>query len=90
VGDRLYNSVAPRLRNDLPLSFREVSQTHDDAQPGTAFSALIRSYLKVAYYSGLSAAWSFLQTVPLARNVGYSTGPESISGFVVAMENFPA
>jgi len=45
--------VGPRLWNDLPLSLRDGSQIRANAKPDTSFSALLRSYLKAAYYSGL-------------------------------------
>jgi len=48
-----------KLCDDLPLSFPDGSVIHNDAVPGTSFSALLRSYLKAAHYSGLSAASSF-------------------------------
>jgi len=41
------------------------------ADPSSLFSALVCSYLKAAYYSGLAAASPVLQTVALVWNVGY-------------------
>ena len=76
--------------NDLPLSLCDGSQIRADADPGTSFSALLRSYLKSAYYSGLSTASSVLQTVPLVWNVGCPMRTESPSGYVYAIENSPA
>jgi len=39
-----------------PISFSDCSQIRANAVQGISFSALIRSYCKVAYYSGLSSA----------------------------------
>ncbi len=90
VGDRSFSSVGPRLWNNLPLSLRDGSQIRANADPGTSFSALVRSYLKAAYYSGLSSASPVLQTVALVWNVGYPMRTESPSGYVYAIENSPA
>ncbi len=90
VGDRSLCSVGSRLWNDLPLSLRDGSLIRADADPGTSFSALLRSYLKATCYSGLSTASSFLQTVPLVWNVGYPMRTESPTGYVFAIENSPA
>jgi len=59
---------------------------HKSAGPVTSFFALSRSYLKVAYYSGLSPAFYVLQTAALLWNVGYPMHTESPSGFVNASE----
>jgi len=86
VGDRSLSSVGPRLLNSLPLSIRDGSQTGANADPGNSFSAVIRSYLKAAYYSGLLSASRILKTVALVWNVGYPMRTESPSGYVKAIE----
>jgi len=53
VGDRPFSSVGPRLWNNLPLSLRDGSQIRANADPGTSFSALLRSYRKAANDYGL-------------------------------------
>ena len=90
VGDRSFSSVGPRLWNDLPLRLRDGSQIRANADPGTSFSTLLRSYLKATCYSGLSSASPVLQTVALVWNVGYPMRTESPSGYVYAIENSPA
>ena len=90
VGDRSFSSVGPRLWNELPLCLRDGSQIRANADPGTSFSTLLRSYLKTTYYSGLLAASPVLQTVALVWNVGYPMRTESPSGYVYAIENSPA
>jgi len=49
VGDRFFRTVGPRLWDNLPLSLRDGSQIRANADPGTSFSALVRSYLKDGY-----------------------------------------
>ncbi len=90
VGDRSLSSVGPRLWNELPLYLRDGSQIRANADPGTSFSALLRSYLKATYYSSLSSASPVLPTVALVGNVGYPMRTESPSGYVYAIENSPA
>jgi len=51
----------------------------------SSFSALLRSY-----YSGLSSASPFLQTVVFAWNAGYPMRIESPSDYVHAIENSAA
>jgi len=46
VGDRSFSSVGRRLWNDFPLTNRDGSQISAIADPGTSFSALVRSYLR--------------------------------------------
>jgi len=60
------SSVGPRLWNYLPRSLCDGSQIRASADPGTSFSALVRSYLQAAYYSGLSSTSPVLQTAALA------------------------
>jgi len=82
--------MGPRLRNHVLLSRRDGSQIRAIADPGTSFSAILRSYLKAAYYSGLSSASPVLQTAASMWNVGYPMRTESPSGYVYAIENSPA
>ncbi len=87
VGDRSFGSVGPRLWNDLPLCYRDGSLIRTDADPGTSFSALLRSYLEAACYSGHSTVSSFLNAVPLVvRKVGCPKRTESPSGSVFAIK----
>ncbi len=89
VGDRSFGSVGPRLWNDLPLCYRDGSLIRTDADAGTSFSALLRSYLEAACYSGRSTVSSFLNAVPLVvRKVGCPKRTESPSGSVFAIEKF--
>jgi hypothetical protein len=90
VGDRSFCSAGPRLWNDLPLCLRDFSLIRSDANHSTSFSTHLRSFLKSTYYSGLSAASSFLQSVALVGNVGYRMRTESPLGSVYAIENSPA
>ena len=90
VGDRSFCSAGPRLWNDLPLCLRDFSLIRSDANHSTSFSTHLRSFLKSTYYSGLSPASSFLQSVVLVGNVGYRMRTESPLGSVYAIENSPA
>jgi len=82
VGDRSFSSVGRRLWNSLPLARRDGTQIRANADSYTSFSALVRSYVKAAYYSSLSSASSVLQTVALVWNVVYPMRTESPSGYV--------
>jgi len=52
--------------------------------------SFVRSYLKAAYYSGLSSASPVLQTVALVWNVGYHMRTKCPSAYVYAIENSPS
>jgi len=58
-----------------------------NSDPGTSFSALRRSDLTAAYYSGRLAASPVLQIVPLVWNFGYPMPSESHTDSVHSREN---
>jgi len=56
VGERSFRSKFPRLWNDLRLSLHDVSQMRWEADPCFTFLVFLCSYLKTAYYVGLSSS----------------------------------